>query len=44
MTSPLIDYYERRGVLKTFAGTMSDVIYPAVKEWMLEQQPQQRSP
>lgn len=34
VTSPLIRYYEEKGVLKTFAGTMSDVIYPQVKEWL----------
>jgi nucleoside-triphosphate--adenylate kinase len=34
VTSPLINYYEELGVLKTFSGTMSDVIYPQVKEWL----------
>lgn len=34
VTSPLIRYYEEKGVLKTFAGTMSDVIYPQVKDWL----------
>lgn len=38
LTAPLIDYYETRGVLKTFSGTMSDIIYPEVKEWLTEQQ------
>lgn len=34
ITSPLVEFYEDRGVLKTFAGTQSDVIYPKVKEWL----------
>eukprot|EP00539_Tryblionella_compressa_P018407 CAMPEP_0178867012 /NCGR_PEP_ID=MMETSP0747-20121128/5246_1 /TAXON_ID=913974 /ORGANISM="Nitzschia punctata, Strain CCMP561" /LENGTH=225 /DNA_ID=CAMNT_0020533897 /DNA_START=214 /DNA_END=891 /DNA_ORIENTATION=- len=34
VTSPLIEYYESNGVLKTFHGTMSDVIYPEVKDWL----------
>ncbi|VEU37498.1 unnamed protein product [Pseudo-nitzschia multistriata] len=33
-TSPLVEYYERNGVLKTFRGTQSDVIYPEVKKWL----------
>jgi len=33
-TSPLIQYYEKKGVLKTFSGTMSDKIYPEVKKWL----------
>lgn len=33
-TAPLVDYYNRKGVLKTFKGTMSDVIYPKVKKWL----------
>lgn len=33
-TSPLVQYYERNGVLKSFKGTQSDVIYPEVKEWL----------
>ena len=37
VTSPLVEYYDEKGVLKTFKGTMSDVIYPEVKAW-LEQQ------
>lgn len=36
ITSPLIDYYGKRGVLETFSGTMSDVIYPDVKLWLTE--------
>jgi adenylate kinase family enzyme len=35
MTMPLVDYYsQKKGVLTTFAGTMSDVIYPEVKRWL----------
>jgi len=34
VTSPLIQYYEKKGVLKTFSGTMSDKIYPDVKKWL----------
>lgn len=33
-TSPLVQYYESNGVLKSFQGTQSDVIYPEVKEWL----------
>lgn len=33
-TSPLVQYYERNGVLKSFEGTQSDVIYPKVKKWL----------
>jgi len=36
VTSPLIQYYEKKGVLKTFSGTMSDKIYPEVKQWLNE--------
>lgn len=37
VTAPLVDYYAERGVLKTFHGTKSDVIYPQVKIWLEEQ-------
>lgn len=33
-TSPLVQYYEKHGVLKSFSGTQSDVIYPEVKTWL----------
>ena len=33
-TSPLVEYYEGNGVLKSFQGTQSDVIYPEVKKWL----------
>lgn len=33
-TIPLIQYYNEKGVLKTFSGTKSDEIYPEVKEWL----------
>jgi nucleoside-triphosphate--adenylate kinase len=35
-TQPLIEYYNSRGVLQTFKGTMSDVIYPQVQQWLRE--------
>jgi len=34
VTSPLVHYYEERGVLETFQGTESDKIYPNVKDWL----------
>jgi hypothetical protein len=34
VTKPLVDWYGKKGVLKTFEGTMSDVIYPQVKAWL----------
>jgi len=37
VTAPLVHYYETAGVLKTFAGTKSDVIYPMVKKWLEDQ-------
>lgn len=36
-TRPLVEYYEEKGVVQTFRGTMSDVIYPEVKEWLGDQ-------
>lgn len=36
-TAPLVKYYEEKGVLQSFKGTMSDVIYPEVKGWLDEQ-------
>eukprot|EP00533_Pseudo-nitzschia_delicatissima_P006135 CAMPEP_0116095762 /NCGR_PEP_ID=MMETSP0327-20121206/9835_1 /TAXON_ID=44447 /ORGANISM="Pseudo-nitzschia delicatissima, Strain B596" /LENGTH=229 /DNA_ID=CAMNT_0003587449 /DNA_START=208 /DNA_END=897 /DNA_ORIENTATION=+ len=33
-TSPLVQYYDKHGVLKSFQGTQSDVIYPEVKKWL----------
>ena len=33
-TSPLVQYYETNGVLKSFHGTQSDVIYPKVRSWL----------
>lgn len=33
-TAPLVQYYNEKGVLQTFEGTMSDVIYPEVKTWL----------
>ena len=34
LTRPLIDYYEDKGVLQTFAGTESNVIYPNMKDFV----------
>jgi hypothetical protein len=36
MTVPLVNYYERKGSVKTFQGTKSDIIYPEVKKWLEE--------
>lgn len=36
-TAPLVNYYEEKGVIETFKGTMSDVIYPEVKGWLDDQ-------
>lgn len=30
-TAPLVQYYAQQGILQTFRGTMSDVIYPEVR-------------
>ena len=35
-TLPLVEYYDSNGVLKSFQGTKSDVIYPQVKKWLNE--------
>lgn len=37
VTAPLVKYYQEKGVLKTFSGTESDVIYPEVKRWLSAQ-------
>ena len=34
VTQPLIGYYAEAGVLASFAGTESDVIYPEVREFL----------
>jgi len=36
-TFPLVDYYQKNGVLRSFQGTKSDVIYPEVQKWLDEQ-------
>ncbi|OQV11753.1 GTP:AMP phosphotransferase AK3, mitochondrial [Hypsibius exemplaris] len=33
-TAPLLDYYRKKGVLKEFSGTESNVIWPFVKEYL----------
>ena len=38
ITKPLVDWYAERGVIKTFSGTQSDVIYPKVKQWLHEKE------
>ena len=35
VTSPLVQYYDENGVLKTFHGTQSDDIYLEVKNWLV---------
>mmetsp|Transcript_96 Transcript_96/g.271 ORF Transcript_96/g.271 Transcript_96/m.271 type:complete len:270 (+) Transcript_96:48-857(+) len=35
VTAPLIDFYDEKGVLKTFHGTMSDIIYIDVNKWLI---------
>lgn len=37
VTAPLVDFYSEKGVLKSFKGTMSDVIYPEVQNWLNDQ-------
>jgi len=37
VTAPLIQYYSKRGILETFSGTKSDVIYVNVQKWLEEQ-------
>jgi adenylate kinase family enzyme len=37
VTAPLVQYYDQKGILKTFQGTKSDIIYPQVKKWLEEQ-------
>ena len=37
VTAPLIQYYAEKGILKTFTGTKSDVIYVEVQKWLKEQ-------
>jgi adenylate kinase len=36
ITAPLVDYYQQQGVLTTFSGTMSDVIYVDVKQFLAD--------
>jgi nucleoside-triphosphate--adenylate kinase len=37
VTAPLVKYYDEKGVLKTFSGTESDVIYPNVNSWLQDE-------
>ena len=34
LTLPLKQYYDKQGILKVFAGTESDVIYPHIKSYL----------
>mmetsp|Transcript_51940 Transcript_51940/g.110361 ORF Transcript_51940/g.110361 Transcript_51940/m.110361 type:complete len:299 (-) Transcript_51940:108-1004(-) len=43
-TAPLVEYYEEKGVIQTFKGTMSDVIYPKVKGWLDEKLAEDEDP
>jgi nucleoside-triphosphate--adenylate kinase len=36
VTAPLVDWYRRKGLVQTFRGTESDVIYPQVKAYLEE--------
>lgn len=36
VTAPLIEYYDNKGILKSFAGTKSDEIYVEVQKWLEE--------
>jgi adenylate kinase len=36
-TLPLLEYYKKRGIVYSFEGETSDVIYPKIKQF-LEQQ------
>lgn len=38
VTEPLVQFYSERGLLKTFSGTQSDVIYPQVRSWLEEKE------
>mmetsp|Transcript_18821 Transcript_18821/g.21797 ORF Transcript_18821/g.21797 Transcript_18821/m.21797 type:complete len:100 (+) Transcript_18821:843-1142(+) len=37
VTAPLIKYYNDKGILKSFSGTKSDVIYVGVNQWLKNQ-------
>ncbi|XP_068727213.1 GTP:AMP phosphotransferase AK3, mitochondrial-like [Montipora capricornis] len=36
MTKPLIDFYDKKGLLKSFSGTETNVIWPKVKDYLSE--------
>jgi len=36
MTKPLIEYYKKQGVLHSFYGTESNIIYPHIKSTLLD--------
>ena len=37
LTKPVIDYFNERGILKTFTGTESDVLWPKIREFVEEE-------
>lgn len=43
ITAPLVDYYQQQGVLHNFHGTMSDVIYVQVKQFLTDKFEKERS-
>jgi len=36
MITPVLEFYRKEGLLKEFAGTESNVIWPKVKEFLIE--------
>ncbi|ORX71446.1 mitochondrial adenylate kinase, catalyzes the reversible synthesis of GTP and AMP from GDP and ADP [Linderina pennispora] len=36
LTEPLLEYYDKRGILSTFAGATSDVIFPQIRAFLDE--------
>jgi hypothetical protein len=36
-TKPLIEHYSAKGVLKSFTGTESDIIYPQIEKFLIEE-------
>lgn len=37
LTMPLVDYYDKFGIVRTIKGETSDIIYPQVKELLLKE-------
>ena len=40
MTAPLLDYYDSKGILFSFAGTESNVIYKALEQFLKAKLPE----